>query len=50
MLGQRFGGRSLLKPDLPSNAEYQKYLKWESSGGEPGTREHKEYLKEKGEL
>lgn len=48
--GSGVQGRSLLSPDRPTNAEYSAYQAWERSGGEPGTKEHKNYLHVRGEL
>ena len=42
------GNRSVLRRDTPSNREYQAYKNWEDAGGQPGTKEHKRYLEERG--
>lgn len=42
------GNRGILSRDRPSNREYQAYIAWENAGGEPGTKEHKRYMEERG--
>jgi len=48
--GKGLKGRSLLKRDRPSNAEYSAYKEWEASGGEPHGPERDAFLRAKGEL
>lgn len=40
-----YHGRPMGQLNRPSNREYQAYCDWEAAGGEPGTYEHKKYLR-----
>jgi putative FmdB family regulatory protein len=48
--GRGLKERSLLRRDKPTNREYQAYLAWERAGGDPGTKEHRDFLSAKGEI
>jgi hypothetical protein len=43
-------GRSVLRPDTPSNKEYQAYKKWEDAGGAPDAPERKDFLAARGDI
>lgn len=50
LITERMMGRSVLRPDTPSNKEYQAYKKWEEAGGHPDAPEKRDFLLARGDI